>query len=241
MNDNLVLICGKSATGKSLSLRNLKNPEGVMYLNCENNKKLPFRSKFMELTVTDPLQVYEAFDVAETKPEIHTIVVDTMTFMMDMYETLYVLPHAGGPKGMTAWGDYSQFMKKLMAQYVANSTKNIIFLAHTSDVMNDKEMTLETLVAVKGSLMKNGIEAFFSTVIATKRVDINELKKCDSALLNISEDEKEDGFKYVFQTLLTKKTVNERMRSSFGMWDRKETFIDNDAQLVIDRLHSYYQ
>ena len=35
-NDQLVLLCGKSATGKSTSLMGLKNPEGVMYLNCES-------------------------------------------------------------------------------------------------------------------------------------------------------------------------------------------------------------
>lgn len=35
VNDNLVLLCGKSAAGKSASLMGLKNPEGVMYLNCE--------------------------------------------------------------------------------------------------------------------------------------------------------------------------------------------------------------
>ena len=35
VNDNLVLLCGKSATGKSASLMELANPEGVMYLNCE--------------------------------------------------------------------------------------------------------------------------------------------------------------------------------------------------------------
>ena len=52
MNNNLVLLCGKSATGKSASLQMLKNPEGVMYLNCENNKKLPFKSKFKEFTIT---------------------------------------------------------------------------------------------------------------------------------------------------------------------------------------------
>ncbi len=34
-NTNLVLICGASAGGKSASLRNLKNPEGVLYLNTE--------------------------------------------------------------------------------------------------------------------------------------------------------------------------------------------------------------
>ena len=35
-NDNLVLIGGESSGGKTASLRNLKNPEGVMYLNCES-------------------------------------------------------------------------------------------------------------------------------------------------------------------------------------------------------------
>lgn len=98
MNDNLVLISGKSATGKSMALRNLKNPEGVLYLNCENNKKLPFPAKFIKgpdggvgFTITDPLQVYEAFTYAETKPDVHTIVVDTLTYLMDMYESIHVL------------------------------------------------------------------------------------------------------------------------------------------------------
>ncbi len=35
MNNHLVLLGGKSAAGKSASLMNLQNPEGVMYLNCE--------------------------------------------------------------------------------------------------------------------------------------------------------------------------------------------------------------
>ena len=35
VNDNLVLVVGKSAAGKSASLMGLENPEGVMYLNCE--------------------------------------------------------------------------------------------------------------------------------------------------------------------------------------------------------------
>jgi hypothetical protein len=34
-NDNLVLLCGKSATGKSASFMELNNPEGVVYANCE--------------------------------------------------------------------------------------------------------------------------------------------------------------------------------------------------------------
>lgn len=235
-NDNLVLIGGKSATGKSAALRQIKNPEGVMYFNCEG-KKLPFKSKFKEFLITDPYQIYEGFDHAETKPEVHTIVVDTLTYMMDMFETLHVINSANT---MKAWGDYAQFWKKLMSQYVAKSTKNVIFLAHTMDVMNEAEMINETLVKVKGSIMNQGIESAFSTVISSKKVSLKKLKDYESKLLNITPEEEALGFKYVFQTKLTKETVNERMRGSLGMWDTKETYIDNDVQHVIDRLHEYY-
>lgn len=91
MNDQLVLLVGKSAAGKSASLMNLKDPEGVLYLNCESGKKLPFKSKFLEHVVTDPLQVPDAFEEAEEMPHIHTIVVDTLTYLLDMYESQYVL------------------------------------------------------------------------------------------------------------------------------------------------------
>ena len=237
VNDHLVLISGKSATGKSACLMGLENPEGVMYLNCENNKKLPFRSKFMELTVTDPLQVYEAFEEAEGMPDVHTIVVDTATYMMDMFESMYVLAAADT---RAAWGDYAQFWKKLMQNYVANSTKNVIFLAHTSDVMNETDQVMESFVKFKGSIMNNGVESYFSTVISTKRVSLKDLKEYDNDLLDITEEDEAVGFKYVFQTKLTKKTTGERIRSSLGMWDRKETFIDNNAQHVVNRLREYY-
>lgn len=237
VNDHLVLISGKSATGKSACLMGLENPEGVMYLNCENNKKLPFRSKFMELTVTDPLQVYEAFEEAESMPDVHTIVVDTATYMMDMFESMYVLTAADT---RAAWGDYAQFWKKLMQNYVANSTKNVIFLAHTSDVMNETDQVMESFVKFKGSIMNNGVESYFSTVISTKRVPLKDLKEYDNDMLDITEEDEAVGFKYVFQTKLTKKTTGERIRSSLGMWDRKETFIDNNAQHVVNRLREYY-
>lgn len=237
MNDHLVLIGGKSAAGKSAALMGLQNPEGVMYLNCENGKKLPFRSHFKEFTITDPLQVYEAFDAAEGMPDVHTIVVDTITYLMDMYENLYVLNSANS---MKAWGEYGQYLKRLMQQYVAKSTKNVIFLAHTSDILNETDMVMETMVKVKGSVMNVGVESFFSTVISCKKMPLSKLKNYSSPLLNITPEEEALGFKYVFQTRLTKETVNERMRSSLGMWTAPETYIDNNVQLVLDRLHQYY-
>ena len=172
MNNNLVLLCGKSATGKSASLQMLDNPEGVMYLNCENNKKLPFKSKFKEYTITDPTDVPDAIESVEKDKKIHTIVIDSLTYLMDMFESTKVLTSTNT---MKAWGEYAQFMKNMMAQNVGNSTKNIIFIAHTSDIFNENEMVNETMVKVKGSLMNTGIESYFSTVIGCKKLS---LKSC---------------------------------------------------------------
>jgi AAA domain len=236
-NDNLVLLCGKSSTGKSASLMGLENPEGVMYLNCESGKKLPFKSKFKQFVIVDPLQVNEAFDQAENMPNIHTIVVDSLTYLLDMYESIYVLPSTNG---MKAWGDFSQYFKTLMQSYVAKSTKNVIFTAHTSDTLNEAEMLMETKVPVKGSLKNNGIESYFSVIIASKKLNIKALKDYNSDMLAITPEEEALGFKYVFQTKITKETVNERLRGPLGMFSTKETFIDNNMQLVMNRLKEYY-
>lgn len=240
-NDHLILVSGKSATGKSASLMSMNNPEGVIYLNCENGKKLPFPAKFKEFTITDPNQVYQAFAEAENMPEVHTIVIDSLTYLMDMYESTKVLT---SDNTMKAWGNYAQYLKVLMSQVVAKSTKNVVFTAHTSDILNESEMINETLVKVKGSLMNQGIESFFTTVISSKKMPLNKLTDKvanNPKLYKVTEDEEIQGFKYVFQTRLTKETVNERIRSSMGMWSMGETFVDNNLQNIIDRLHSYYK
>lgn len=237
VNDHLVLVCGKSATGKSASLMGLEKPEGVMYLNCESGKRLPFKTKFKQFVITDPLHVLEAFDHAETMEDIHTIVVDSLTYLLDMYESIYVLTSTNG---MKAWGDFSQYYKTLMQQKVAGSTKRVIFTAHTSDTLNENEMTMETKVPVKGSLKNNGIESYFSLVIASKKVPLKVLKDYKNELLTITPEEEALGFKYVYQTKITKDTVNERLRGPLGLFTNQETYIDNNIQLVMDRLESYY-
>lgn len=236
-NDNLVLICGTSGTGKSASLRDIENPEGVLYANCEAGKKLPFPDKFRKFTVTDPKQVFQMFEEAE-KINCHTLVVDSITFLMDMFESLYI---CGARDTMAGWSNYQQYFKQLMQDYVAKSTKNVIFTAHVLNIMNDADMVLETKVPIKGALKNQGIEAFFSTVVLTRKVSINQLNDYANPLLNITDEEKMLGYKHVFQTKITKDTVNHRIRSSMGMWSIPETFIDNSANLLMKRLHEYYK
>ncbi|MGL5582155.1 MAG: AAA family ATPase, partial [Cetobacterium sp.] len=165
-NKDLVLIAGMSTAGKSASLMDIPDQEGVMYLNCEAGKPLPFPNKFQKFTITDPYQVYEAFDEAENMPEIHTIVIDTITFLMDMFESLYI---CGSSNSMQGWSDYFQYFKNLMQDKVAKSTKHVIVLAHTELILNESNMELETKIPVKGSLKKNGLEAYFTTIVYAKR------------------------------------------------------------------------
>jgi len=200
-------------------------------------KKLPFKTKFIQKVVTDPYQITEGFDWAETNPDIHTIVIDSLTYLLDMYESTYVL---NSPNTMKAWGDFSQYFKVLMQQKVASSTKNVIFTAHTLDSLNEGEMIIETKVPVKGSLKNQGIESYFSVVIASKKVPLKALKDYKSDMLTITPEEEALGFKYVFQTRITKESVNERLRGPLGLFETKETFIDNNIQLVLNHLKDYY-
>ena len=238
MNDNLVLICGESKGGKSASLRNIKEPDGVIYCNCENGKKLTFDDvQFRQITIINPLTLYAIFDKAEKSSKIHTIIVDSLTYMMDMYYTLHVATATDTQK---AWGSYSEFFRKLMQYYVAKSTKNVIFTAHTLSVFNETESLIEKKVPIKGSLKNIGIESFFSVVVAAKKVPLKTLEDYENPLLTHNEEEKSIGIKHVFQTRLTKETVNERVSSPMSMWRIQETYIDNDVQLVLDKLSGYY-
>lgn len=250
VNDNLILIAGPSATGKSASLRELRDPEGVLYANCEAGKKLPFPNKFAKFNITDPYQVIEIFnhlaanDYVINHPQlnkqvkIHTVVVDSLTFLLDMFESLYIFNAADGQK---AWAAFQQFFKSLMQEKVAASNCNVIFTAHTITEVNKGEMVFETKVPVKGALKNNGIEAYFSCVISTKKVPIKDLENYKSSMLEITEEDRMLGFKYVFQTKLTKDTTHERIRSPMGMFSTAETFTDNSVQKVLDHLHAYYQ
>lgn len=238
VNDNLLLIVGKSATGKSRALKNLKDPAGVLYLNCESGKKLPFKSGFNERTISNWQWLPQAFEWAE-KPEqanIHTIVVDSLTYWLDMVESQLVLTSANTQQ---AWGQFAQTFKNLMQVLVARSKKNVIFIAHTKDEVNG-DMVMETLVPVKGALKNQGIESYFSQVIACKKVQLRDLEGYENDLLTINDREKLLEFKHVFQTQVTAKTVNERLRGPEDLFEIKETFIDNDLQQVLDRLHKYY-
>lgn len=239
-NKQLVLIGGESATGKSASLRNIRDQENTLYLNAEAGKRLPFRSKFKQAVITDPMQVPQTFKDIKTVEAIKgtkLLICDSLTFLMDMYESTRVLK---AKNKMEGWSDFQQYFKELMQVLVASANHGVIFTAHTKSELNEATGLYQTSVPIKGALKGNGIEAYFSTVVHAKKMPLTALEKYQSDLLHITEDDEIVGYKHVFQTQVTKETVGDRIRSPMGMFSRNETFMDNDAQLLLDRLNEYY-
>lgn len=237
VNEQLLLISGESGTGKSMSLRNIRNQERWLYLNCEAGKRLPFKNNFHTIKITDPYHVLAGFDHVNRNPDYDGIIVDTVTFLMDMFESKYIV---GSSNTMQGWANYNQFFKTMMQDKVANSDKSVLMLAHTKAELDESAGIMRSAVPVKGALKNQGIEAYFSTVVSTKTMPLRELEKYKNDLLNITEQDEMLGFKHVFQTQLTKATVGERIRSPWQMFSVAQTFTDNDAQRMLDHLKQYY-
>ena len=201
-------------------------------------KRLPFKNNFKTVKVNDPEYVLAAFDeVIEHPDDYDGIIVDSLTFLMDMYESVYVLTASNT---MRAWSDYQQFFKTLLQDRVVRVNKPVIFTAHVLDQLDEKEMAVKTAIPVKGALKNNGVESYFSVNVAAKVVPLKELADYENDLLHITEEDKDLGYKYVFQTRKTAKTIGERIRAPMGMFDKKHTYIDNDVNMLLNYLNDYY-
>lgn len=238
-----LLVCGTCASGKTYSLKGLNNPEKVLFLNCEASKGviLPFKCKFKKKLITSPLgelvgegSIFKA--IAQKPDSFDTIVIDSMTFLMDLFETKYVNTASNT---MQAWGVYGDFVNQLCNVEIASLPQDIIFTAHVAGNFNGDTL-MENKIPIKGSIGKKGFEAFFNNIVYTKKKTLEELEPYKNKYLNITETDKMLGFKHVIQTRLTKDSIYDKIRCADDMWDISETYIDGNIQYVLDRLHEYY-
>lgn len=234
-NKNIVLVMGPPNTGKSTSLMNLPQ-EKMVYLNTDL-KELPFAERFAEnVEVADAMDVLGFIQDIEEAEGIEGAVLDTITFLMSMYERQYVNTATDTQK---AWGAYGNFYRELIHTIKAGS-KNYAVLAHADTQLNEQTAQMETKVPIKGAVGKIGVEADFTTILSTKQMPIKKLEPYENDLLHITDAEREDGFKHVFCTRVSKEYIGEKMRSAIGLWSRDELYIDNDLNQVFNRLQQYY-
>jgi len=234
----IVFLSGRSDTGKSSALRNLRNPEGVLYLNFES-KMLPFKHNFVEKKVTDPYSLHTITDkLIETGTDkFHTLVVDSITACMALYATKYIGKDC--PNKMAAWGDYGSFYDKWSKQQLPYLKQQVIVLAHVDYVEEPGGLDGYFQAVVQGRLQRIGLEADFGLVVNTAIVAVEKLKEFKNSNLNITEDDEIEEFKHVLQTRKTLETKDTKIRSPLGMWDKNETYIDSDVQIVLDKLETY--
>lgn len=247
MSSRRLLVCGVPASGKTYCLRGLKDHEKTLFLNCEASKgnDLPFKNKFKKVTVTDPTSQLLGdngfFEQLQNTPKdkVSTIIIDSLTFLMDLYETKYIAPLPKS-QSMQAWAGYRDFINNLCNVEVPKVKQDVVFTAHIATQIDENTLQKDTRVKLKGSIMNNGVEALFNNIVYTKKLPLSALENYSNDYLHITEDDELLGFKHVIQTRPTRDTLYEKVRSPGDMWSVKETFIDGNIQFVLDRLNDYY-
>lgn len=235
-NKNIVLIMGPPNTGKSTSLMNLSNQEKWVYLNTDL-KELPFSDSFAKnIEVAEAAKVVNYIEQIEQQADIEGVVLDTISFLMQMYERQVVNTAVDT---MKAWGNYGNFYRQFI-HAIKSGSKDYAILAHEAVEHNEQTMQMESKVPIKGAVGRIGVEADFTTILSTKQVSVKELAGHENDLLHITPEEEEDGLKYVFCTRVTGQTRGQKMRSAIGLWKREELYIDNDIDQVFKRLKQYY-
>lgn len=249
-NKLTILIEGASGAGKTSSFEFLQDQEGVLFLNCEG-KELPYPNDFCVFKITDPYQVHAALNKLHAKEQfkhpksgkmvdIHTVVVDSFTFLMDMYEALYVRT-AEDTRG--AWGNYGNFIRETMLDKVAKL--DVPFLATTHIMVNDDMDTLEKVsrAAIKGSVGKgNGLESYFTTVVYAKQMRLKDIEPFleNASMLTLTEEEKFDERKHVFVTRPARQHSGDRIKSPRGVFEVKDLYTDNNTQALINHIRKFY-
>jgi hypothetical protein len=237
---NLVAVVGEPSSGKSYAMKYLEDPMSVANFDCDL-KPNPHRVKYLaNIKVASPKEVFEVLQMCIDNPDVKTIVIDTITYLMRTYKTLYV---DNAEDTRASWGEYLKYYNKVMLMLKEASThKNIIVLAHVSEHFDEvREHNISSMV-LQGQAAKSPI-GDFCTVVECKSIVITKrfLKSAEgNANLNFTKDELEDGIKYYFVTRKTKTNPATLARSASDLWEREELYVDNSIQILIDKLDKYY-
>lgn len=216
--DKTILIVGSTGTGKTSALRNLPLDKTI-YVNVDK-KMLPFKAKdlYKNVVLENTAQLINGMDAAEEDENVEYIVIDTLTFLGDLYFTEHV---ENSSNGMKAWGDYKSYLNKVINMAKA-SKKHYIFLAHDKSTYDEKEMVTKTFAKIQGSLSGGGIEANFTFVLYT------------AVLQNQDRTPK-----YVFQVNKSAQALDVSAKTPFGVFEEPYTE-DNDIMHVFQQIEAFY-
>lgn len=215
--DKTMLVVGDSGFGKTTALRTLPLGETI-YINVDK-KTIPFNSSalYKHVKLESTGQLINGLIAAEEDPQAKYIVIDTLTFLGDLFFTEQIENSANKMEG---WGKYKSYINQII-DMGKSSNKHYIFLAHAQDVYDEKELITKTFAKIQGSLKGGGLEAHFTFVFYAK----------------VLTDA--DGMpQYKFQTNKTKGSTGVSAKTPMGCFS--EAYIDNDVMFAMNTIDTFY-
>jgi hypothetical protein len=214
MANLITTILGRSGTGKSSSIRNL-DPKITTIISTDG-KILPVKgaSKFTVKQVSgeDPNELFKILDELKNDPTQKIVVLDAFT---QWGETLmFYCNHRY--KGFDRQNAYNDAVFRLFERLKALNGKMVFLFAHP--VIGETFESEDTVVAKIDNKQRKGIIEERSTILLMARI--------------IKEG---NTIKYVFETVPTVKTPT---KAPIGMFNTDT--IDNDLQIVVDKIKEYY-
>lgn len=212
----LICVMGESGSGKTTSMRTL-DPKTTYYIDCDK-KGLNWKgwrgqysteNKNFYATRSIPKVRAAILAVSERRPDIRTVVIDTLNTCMVDKE----IKELDSKEGYGKWVDLAQFVWNVCETAVSlREDLTVIIAMHSETVRDDLGYSFTRIKTNGRKLEKVVLESLFSVVLLAKA--------------------KEDGT-HVFET----RAKNSTAKTPLGAFDKDE--IPNDMQAVLDALAEY--
>lgn len=212
----LICVMGESGSGKTTAMRTL-NPKTTYYIDCDKKglnwkgwrSQYSAENKNFYATRSIPKVRSAILAISERRPDIRTVVIDTLNTCMVDKE----IKELDSKEGYGKWVDLAQFVWNVCETAVSlREDLTVIIIMHSETVRDDLGYSFTRIKTNGRKLEKVVLESLFSVVLLAKS--------------------KEDGT-HVFET----RAKNSTAKTPLGAFDKDE--IPNDMQAVLDALAEY--